>query len=185
MRKLILTVFLALAGTIASAQKVAVGTNLVDWANLGTANIEAGLSIGQHFSTFVGGRYNPWNFDSEQHGNDMRANVRNAYVGVRYWPWYIYSGWWIALKGQYEQFLEGGLWRPIVEEGTAIGAGLSGGYTVMIHKNINLEFGIGLWGGQYTDYTKYQCFDCLDIITSGPRKFLKFDDLVIAFVYVF
>ena len=185
MRKTLLIAFLALICTTAGAQKVAVGTNVVDWVNLGTANIEAGLSIGQHFSAFVGGRYNPWSFDNTRQNVPMRNNVKNAYIGMRYWPWYIYSGWWVALKGQYEQFMEGGFWRPIMEEGTAIGAGLSGGYTIMLHKNLNMEFGIGLWGGRYTDYSKYQCTDCLDLITAGPRNFLQFDDLVIAFVYVF
>ena len=182
-RLLVLLVLFISVG--AHAQKVAIGTNVVDWAYLGTANIESGVSIGQHFSAFVGGRFNPWPFYSERRDKEMYNSVRNAYVGMRYWPWYVYSGWWVALKGQYEQFMTGGIWRPIVESGTAIGAGLSGGYTVMLHKNINLEFGMGVKGGRYLDYTRYQCSDCQEIITSGSRNFFQMDNLVIAFVYVF
>ncbi|MBR4809865.1 MAG: DUF3575 domain-containing protein [Bacteroidales bacterium] len=75
MRKTLLIAFLALICTTAGAQKVAVGTNVVDWVNLGTANIEAGLSIGQHFSAFVGGRYNPWSFDNTRQNVPMRNNA--------------------------------------------------------------------------------------------------------------
>ena len=185
MQKYCLIAILLLFCFSASGQKVAIGTNVADWANLGTANMEAGLSVGRHFSAMVGGRFNPWTMYSKHHESPMRNNVKNAYLGVRYWPWYVYSGWWFGLKGQYEQFLEGGIWRPIMEEGTAIGAGLSGGYTMMVHKKINLEFGIGFWGGRYTDYSKYQCAECTDLITSGPRNFLKFDNLTLAIVYVF
>lgn len=186
MRKHSLTLFVLLVLSIpVHAQKVGVGTNLADWVNLGTANLEAGLSVGQHFSVFVGGRFNPWTFYSNRRDEPMHNNVKNAYAGVRFWPWYVYSGWWVGAKGQYEQFMEGGFWRPILEEGTAVGGGLSGGYTLMIHKNINLEFGVGFWGGRYTDYTKYQCSGCTDIITAGPRNFIKLDDLVFAIVYVF
>ncbi|MBQ1647100.1 MAG: DUF3575 domain-containing protein [Bacteroidales bacterium] len=179
---IILLLWLSLA---ANAQTISLGTNAVDWVNLGTANVEVGISVGQHFSIITGGRYNPWTFNSKRHDAPMHNNVKVAYAGARYWPWYVFSGWWVGLKGQYEQFMQGGFWRPMLEEGTAIGAGLSGGYTWMLHKHLNLEFGIGMWGGRYTDYSKYQCSDCVDLITSGPRNFLRFDDLVIALVYVF
>jgi hypothetical protein len=169
----------------ANAQTISIGTNAVDWVNLGTANIEIGLSVGQHFSVVTGGRYNPWSFNSQRHEVPMHNNVKVAYAGVRYWPWYVFSGWWVGLKGQYEQFMQGGFWRPMLEEGTAVGGALSGGYTWMLHKHLNLEFGLGLAAGRYTDYSRYQCSDCVDLITTGPRNFLKFDDLVIAIVYVF
>jgi hypothetical protein len=185
MRKYYFIIVLLFFCTAARAQHVAIGTNAVDWVNLGTANIEVGLSIGQHFSISTGGRYNPWTFYSKRQDLPMHNNVKVAYAGVRYWPWYVFSGWWVGLKGQYEQFMQGGFWRPMLEEGTAVGAGLSGGYTWMVHKHLNLEFGLGLVGGRYTDYARYKCSDCVDLITSGPRNFLKIDDLVIALVYVF
>ena len=153
---LILLLWLSLA---ANAQTISLGTNAVDWVNLGTANVEVGISVGQHFSITTGGRYNPWSFSSKRHDAPMHNNVKVAYAGARYWPWYVFSGWWVGVKGQYEQFMQGGFWRPMLEEGTAIGAGLSGGYTWMLHKHLNLEFGIGMWGGRYTDYSRYQCSD--------------------------
>ena len=185
MRKFILIFALSCLCVLARSQTVSVGTNAVDWINLGTANIEIGLSVGQHFSVVTGGRYNPWSFYSKHNELPMHNNVKVAYAGVRYWPWYVFSGWWFGLKGQYQQFMQGGIWRPMLEEGTAVGAGLSAGYTWMLHKHLNMEFGLGFVGGRYTDYSKYQCSDCVDLITTGPRNFLNFDDLVISLVYVF
>ena len=180
-----LAFIISLSSSPVRAQSFAVSTNIADWASLGTANIETSLSIGQRFSVLIGGRYNPWTFYSKRHETVYQDRKKTGYLGIRYWPWYVYSGWWLTFKGQYEQFFTGGFLRPILEEGTAIGAGLSGGYTIMLHKHFNLEFGIGLWGGYFTDYAKYQCPDCIDPISSGPRGFLRFDDLYWSLCYVF
>ena len=50
--------------TILSAQEVSLSTNLLDWANLGTANLQAGISFSRHLSLHAGARYNKWDFGS-------------------------------------------------------------------------------------------------------------------------
>ena len=96
-----------------AAQKWTVQTNFLDWAALGTVNAEVGMSVSQHFSLMAGGRYNPWDF----HSQDPEALIQNrqetVYLGVRYWPWYVNSGFWISAKAQYmHSFSHTGIWRP-------------------------------------------------------------------------
>ena len=58
--KIFLIAVLCLATSVASkAQKVAISTDLVEWANFGTANLNASVSLSRHVSMNVGGRYNP------------------------------------------------------------------------------------------------------------------------------
>ena len=38
-------------------------------------------------------------------------------AGARWWPWYVFSGWWVGLKGQYSDYVKTGVWRPALEEG--------------------------------------------------------------------
>ena len=94
----ILGLFLPLtcAGQIWTVQ-----TNVLDWAALGTANAEIGMSVSQHFSLVIGGRYNPWEFTDSKYNIPIRNQQQTAYLGVRFWPWYVNSGFWISAKAQY------------------------------------------------------------------------------------
>jgi hypothetical protein len=42
--------------------RVALSTDVVDWANFGTMNLEAGVSVHRHFSIQAGAKFNPWEF---------------------------------------------------------------------------------------------------------------------------
>ena len=92
---------LALAGCFtslsASAQELALSTNFVDYARTGTANLETSYALARHWSVNVGVKY-----DS---GGEMRQQLYS--VGGRYWPWHIYSGWWLSGKMQYQEFYYG------------------------------------------------------------------------------
>ena len=101
------------------AQKISIGTNLVDWANLGTANLEFGASVSQHFSLMAGAQYNPWELKTPK-GFEMYNRQTTGYIGTRYWPWYVFSGWWAGAKVQYSSFSKTGLWRAALEEGKSI-----------------------------------------------------------------
>ena len=151
------------------AQKVSLSTNLIDWANFGTANIEAGLSMSQHFSLMAGAQYNPWEFKTPK----------------GYGPWYVYSGWWIGAKAQYSHSGRTGIWRPALEEKRSVGGGLSFGYTVMLHEHINLELGAGLWGGRHLGYTLYECPECMKVRDTGARYFIAPDDVSVSIMFVF
>lgn len=168
----------------AKAQHFAIQTNVVQWANLGTVNVATGISLSRHFSAEAGFRYNPFTFQKSS-GLTIKNQQISAYTGIRYWPWYVFSGWWISGRGQWEKFSDTGLWRYALNEGSRAGIVLSAGYTWMINKKINIEFGIGGWGGRYIDHTLYHCPSCMEIRESGPGGFIALDDLSVSFVYIF
>lgn len=193
-----LTVFLCIGAATSSpalAQRVSVSTNLVEWANLGTANAEAGVAVSQHFSLHAGFRYNNWSFRKGQpddrlddiSGDAERQfqNRKQAYnFGFRYWPWHVYSGWWLYLRGQWQEYNRGGVFRHTAEEGDAYGAGIGFGYTYMLGKHWNVEFGIGGWGG-YKTYKVYRCTNCGSVVEQGGKGFFLPDDVFVSFSFVF
>ena len=131
----------------ASAQRFSVSTNLLDWANFATVNIEAGVAAGRNFEAVAGVRYNPWEFGDGRGGIHHNC-ARTVSAGIRFWPWYVWSGWWAAARLQAEEYSRGGIFNmKYMEEGRALGAGLTGGYAVMIGKHFNISFSIGVWGG--------------------------------------
>ena len=170
-----------------NAQKVkfAISTNALDWANFGTANLELGVGITQHFSLQAVAKYNPWEFTAKKPQIPVRYNQMTFGAGVRWWPWYVFSGWWIGVKAQFSDYAETGIWRPALDTGQAVGAGLSFGYTLMLHEKLNIEFGAGVWGGRKVRYNLYCCPECMDIRDSGARNFVGLDDLSISIMYVF
>ena len=50
-------------------------------------------------------------------------------------------------------------WKKV----TRIGGGLSVGYTLLVHKRLNVEFGAGVWGGAKTKYNLYCCTECKEL----------------------
>ena len=169
---------LALAGCFtslsASAQELALSTNFVDYARTGTANLETSYALARHWSVNVGVKY-----DS---GGEMRQQLYS--VGGRYWPWHIYSGWWLSGKMQYQEFNEAERITLETSEGDRYGAGISGGYSKMLGRHLNLDLGIGLWTG-YTRYVTYACPTCGRIIGSDDKLFVLPNDLMIALSYIF
>lgn len=167
-----------------NAQKIALSTNIVEWANFGTVNLECGVSVARHFSVSAGAKYNPWVF-RQKSGYPTYNRQTSGYIGMRYWPWYVFSGWWIGAKGQYMQYSRTGIWRPALQTGTVIGAGLSFGYTLMLHENLNIEFGAGCLAGRQIKYALYECPECMQERESGPRNYIGLDDISITLMYVF
>lgn len=194
MKRRILTVILILtvispsfrtAAQESRKTQVALSTDLVDWANLGTVNLEAGVSLHQHFSVHAGAKYNPWNFKTHNLGLALYNKQTTAYAGFRYWPWYVLSGWWVGAQAQYTDFEETGVWRHALDTGKALGGGVSFGYTLMLHENLNLEFGAGVWAGRRFEHTLYCCPDCMKVRESGPGNFVALNDISISLMYVF
>lgn len=193
MNKRFLTITLLLFAIVSTFQitaqerktSVALSTDLVDWAYFGTANLEAGVSVHRHFSLQAGAKLNPWSFKTHKLGLDLYHKQTSAYAGFRYWPWYVYSGWWLGAQAQYTGYSETGVWRHALDTGKALGAGLSFGYTLMLHENLNLEFGAGLWAGRRFQYTLYCCPECLQVRESGPGNFVALNDISISVMYVF
>ena len=182
---LLLDIPLLLLSMTAGAQQFSVSTNLAGWADFGTANLEAGTAVARHISLHAGFRYNPWTFRPTTSEADQLQNRKRAFnAGIRWWPWHIYSGWWLGARGQWMEYNRGGIFSRSTEEGEAVGAGLSAGYTRMLHRNWNIEFGLGVWGGT-TRYTTYACPTCGTVTDGGKKAFILPDDLMVSLIYIF
>ena len=96
----------------------------------------------------------------------------------------MYSGWWLGAKLQYQEYNRGGIRAPRTEEGDRYGAGISGGFSYLLHPHLNLDVGIGLWGG-YDRYVTYSCPVCGFTADGGERSFILPNDFLVSLTYVF
>ena len=199
--------FFALAQT-ASAQQWAVAVNAADMVSLGTISAEGSVSVGQHATINAVAKVNPWTFNKNR--PEQFQNRQQTYsIGARWWPWNVYSGWWMAGRAQYQQYNRGGLRvlevmngmpdqvrhdemlnqvqhvKPgMTEEGDAYGISIGAGYSLMLGKHVNIDFGLEVWGGR-TIYTVYACPTCGKVTESGKKWFFLPNDLVLSFQWVF
>lgn len=183
-KRLLLTLSLLALCLSARAQQWAVQTNLMDYANYGTLNIEGGVALSQHWSANAVAKLNPFHFKWK--GEPLNARQQVLGAGVRYWPWHVYSGWWAGTRLQFQEYNRSNIKikeRP-TDEGDRLGIGLSGGYSYMLNPHLNVDVGIGVWGG-WDRYTTYSCPVCGLVKDKGQRGFILPNDLLLALVYVF
>lgn len=167
----------------ASAQRFSLSTNLVDYANFGTLNLEASYGVARNWSVGAGVRYNPFRFENS--GRGVFYNRQHSWsVGARYWLWHLGSGWWLGSKLRYQQYSVGGLLSEGSEEGDRYGLGMYAGYSYMILPHFNIEFGLGMWGGAGS-YKSFSCPVCGLTTGEGNKMFLLPDDVLLSLVYVF
>ena len=177
------------------SQQLSISSNLLDWANLGTANVQAGVSVSRHITMHAAARYNPWHYAPGKDGGRFQNCARTAAVALRWWPWNVYSSWWTGARVQVEEYNRGGLFGvQKTEEGLAAGAGIGAGYSRMLSSHLNLDLGIGIWAGR-TRYTLYRCPRCgrilSDEVTGEPVKdsrkwfLLPSSDVQVSLTYVF
>lgn len=100
----------------------ALSVNLADYVDWGTVQGSIQYGISRHMSIDAAARVN------------RQSQVFSA--GARWWPWYIYSGWW--LKGL----------AQVDSAGESYGAGVSLGYSLILTSWLNLDFGVGGWAGR-------------------------------------
>lgn len=202
MKKKLVVVFLCimLGAFTAMAQRWAVAVNAADAIDLGTISVEGSAAVSQHWSLRAGAKVNPWTFNKHNTWNglfsepdpDQKQSRKQVYaVGARWWPWNVYSGWWVGGKAQYQEYNRGGLRLPIgvgndggAEEGDAFGAALSGGYSLMLKEHWNLDFGLGVWGG-WTKYRKYEYPENGKLIEQGQKWFFLPNEVILSVVYIF
>jgi hypothetical protein len=188
-------VLLLLCAPAALAQRFSLSTNLVEWANFGTANGELGIALSHHVSFHMGARYNPWTFRagepldrvSDTFGDEERQfqhRKRDFYAGLRWWPWDVWSGWWMYGRAQWQEYSRAGLWHHRSEEGRALGGALGLGFTYILSPRWNIEAGAGLWGGMVR-YSEYACANCGTLTAEGTRPFVLPDEVFISVVLVF
>ena len=201
MKKLVVVFLCIMLGAFtAMAQRWAVAVNAADAIDLGTISVEGSAAVSQHWSLHAGAKVNPWTFNKHNTWNglfsepdpDQKQSRKQVYaVGARWWPWNVYSGWWVGGKAQYQEYNRGGLRLPIgvgddggAEEGDAFGAALSGGYSLMLKEHWNLDFGLGVWGG-WTKYRKYEYPENGKLIEQGHKWFFLPNEVILSIVYVF
>ena len=138
-----------------NAQKASLSTDLLGYANFVTMNLDASYPVSRHWS-----------------------------INAGWWPWNVYSGWWLGGKMQYQEYNTGGIFSRKTREGDRYGAGVAGGYSYMLGRHLNLDFGIGLWGGM-DKYSVYECPVCGVTSSSGAKFFILPSDIMVALSYVF
>lgn len=175
---------LFLASLPSSAQKFSLSADLLGYVCLGTMNADVTYFLSQKLSVNAGFRYNPFTFNKGQADKQFQNRQRSVHAGARLWPWHTGSGWWFGAKVRWKEYNWGGLFSPETEEGIRMGAGLCLGYTHMLSRHLNLEFGAGLWGG-YTSSRRYSCPACGITVQSHTGGFVAPDDITLSLVYVF
>ena len=183
---ILIVLLLVCAPHSAEAQKWAVSTNFLSWVNIGTINAEGAVSVSDHVTLNTGFTANPWKMTTPTNV-ELKNKQYGGYVGAKYWPWQAYSEWWFGAKVQYKNFEQAGLLTPNLMMGDALGAGFSGGYSCMISNHVNLDFGLGFWGGRLLNYRKYktEIKDDNKILDEGPRNFVFLDNVMVSLVYIF
>ena len=131
MRKYVVAVSVLLLTTAlpSLAQKFSLSTNLLDYACLGTLNLDASYSVSRRWSIMAGARYNPFTFNAGEPDEQFQYRQQSYAVGARMWPWHTMSGWWVAGKLRKQGYCYGGIFSEEAEEGDRGGAGLYAGYT--------------------------------------------------------
>lgn len=168
----------------ARAEGFSVSTNILGYAWLGTMNAEASYAFARRWTVTGYVAFNPWTFNASDADRQFQSRQQTYAAGARFWPWHVYSGWWIAGKLQYQEYNMGGIISRSTEEGDRAGVGLAAGYTHMLHPRLNIEFGAGFWAGVKW-FTEYSCPACGLTRTSGNRAFILPDNFRISISYVF
>lgn len=180
-------VFLILPAKM-SAQDWSLSVNAAELANLATLNVDAGVAVDRHWTLNGGVKYNPWTFyrsaDDRRAGGQFQSRRLSISAGTRWWPWNVHSGWWVGGRMQYQAYNRGGIRKMTTEEGDAFGLSFSGGYSMMLAEYINLDFGLGLWGG-YTMYSRYSCPKCGEMLDSGGKWFILPDEIIVSLSFIF
>ena len=181
--KIVLLLLFLCLSNIALAQRFTLSTNLLEYANLGTLNLDASFGVAKKWSLVAGVKYNPFSFNSRENGRFY--NRQHSWsAGAKYWLWHINTGWWFGSRLRYQEYSSGGLLKETAEEGDRYGMGFYAGYSYMLHPHLNLEFGAGLWTGGAV-YKVFSCPTCGRTIAQGSKMFVLPDDLMISLVYVF
>ena len=181
---LLLMIFIAFISSSASAQNWSLSTNLMDYVSMGTVNGEVSVGASRHITINASARYNPWTFHKGDPSQQMQNRHQTYAAGVRYWPWHIYSGWWFSAALQYQEYNRGGIISQSTEEGDAYGISPGAGYSLMLHENLNLDFGLSFWTGQKT-YITYACPSCGRITDKGSKWFIMPNEIRVAIQYIF
>ena len=186
--------------SISSAQKVGLKTNALYWATA-TPNLGVEVGMGNRFSFYIEGGYNPWTFDQSK---EVNKKMKHFLVSpeVRYWFCESFNGHFIGINGNYSQFNVSAIPVPNVffdimapshevgdpkttrNQGWAAGAGITYGYQCILGKRWNLEatLGLGYW---YTVYDQFESRKCGLFQNTIERHMVGPTRCGLSFIYLF
>lgn len=161
--------------SISNAQKAGLKTNALYWAT-STPNLGLEVGMGDRFSFYLEGGYNPWTLDSNI---EVNRKLKHFLVSpeVRYWFCESFNGHFMGINANYTQFNLSAIPVPemfyalnepagltgskdnVRNQGWAAGAGITYGYQWILGKRWNLEATVGL-GYWYTVYDQFENRKC-------------------------
>ena len=174
----------------ACAQKWSLGTNLVDYVNFGTLNLEGQVALSRHVTLDLQTRQNPFIYNKDNRDDRIFSCRQEYFAGVKIWPWASFSGWWFKTGAQWQEYSREGLEMifPFADgysrEGCAAGLVVGAGWSHMISKCINFDLGIEGWGG-YERYNGMKITDGPLHFREGERLFLLPNNVTIGFSFIF
>ena len=125
------------------AQKLQVSSNALGLLCLGTLNGEVNYAVSQHWSVGMSGKYNPFSYSGNNGERQFQMRQRSVAALARWWPWHIYSGWWVSGRIQWQEYNVGGFASPQTEEGQRYGGGVTAG--VFAYDQSAFKCGDGPW----------------------------------------
>lgn len=165
------------------AQKFSIGTNVLSYANFLTTNLEMSYAVSRNWTVFAQGKYNPWTFN-EGTKDQMQNRQLSFAVGTKYYPWMIYTGWYASAQLQYTKYNTGGIIKSDTYEGEVYGLGIGAGYSWLLSKHWNIDFGIGLLVGP-NSYVKYACPKCGRMEEKAKKIYVGPNNLLVQLTYMF
>ena len=137
-RRVLLILFLLLCVLEVKAQRIAVSTNVVDWAIL-APNAEIEVSVDQHNTVALGASVAPWNVSSKYSLSKLTISPE-----YKYWFTSPYFGHFLGAGVEYAAYDL--YWNSSKYSGNAFSAGIMYGYSIIISKKWNIVPHIALGG---------------------------------------
>lgn len=173
---MLVSLILAVLGLKATAQDVALKTNLIYWGGI-TPNIGIEFAFSPKVTMDVSGAYNPWTFK-----NNKKMRFWLVQPEVRFWLCEKFEGHFIGIHAHGAQYFGG--FKDKRYDGYLAGGGVSWGYDWILspHWNLEVTAGVGyarLWYKQSERIPCIKCYENRHKDYIGPTK------LGVTFFYIF
>lgn len=167
---------------------VTLKTNLLHAATL-TPNLGMDIGLGKKTSLELFAAYNPWKREGTLENNKKIAHLVLR-PEFRWWFCERLNGHFLGVNAFYWQYNIGGHNVPLFKfkkderyEGHAVGAAVTYGYHLPLHKRWGLEFSISA-GAAYMDHDIYDCAVCSGASGSDSRWYFGPTNASVSLVFV-
>ena len=184
--KQFLVSLLLLISFSASAQKIAVKTNLL-YDVTTTLNLGAEVRLAPKWTLDLSGNYNPFNL-----GDDKKMKHWMAQPEARYWFCEAFNGHFLGLHMLGGQYNVGNIKFPLGifpstegnrYEGYYYGAGLAYGYQWVLGNRWNIEASLGL-GYIRAHYDQYDCPKCGAWRGTDNKDYFGVTKVAVSLIYI-